>query len=588
SGTEPWSYHLFNLLIHLVGALLLWGLLGDTFVRAGVRAKSPASAHLLAFLIALLWALHPLQTESVTYIVQRVESLAAAFVLLSLWAVSRGLNCTRPRRWWILAIATAAAGVATKETAAVTPLLVALYDRAFAARSWGDLWERRRYLHLGLASTWLLAGALVASTAGRGGSAGFTAGVSAIDYSLTQAGAILHYLRLVLWPAPLVFDYGTAVVPSWTAALPALIVLVVLLSATVWAVLRRPPLGFAAAAFFILLAPSSSVVPIATQTMAEHRMYLALAPVLALVAFGLYRLVGGTTTPILLAAALLAGATTYQRNHVYASELALWSDTVRKRPENPRARVNLGAALIEAGRLDDAIAQYEAALRLRSDAAAHSSLCAALTARGQADAAIPHGEAALRLDPTSVPARVNLANALVKAGQIPAAIAHYREALRHDPSAGDVHLTLAAALFETGDVFAALRHYEAATTLRPSDPRGWLELARARAAQGEFSAAQVAAREAARQAPESPEVFLLLGTLAAETREFSIAAKHYRRVVELAPTWTAARVNLGNALLLSGQAREAVAQYREVLRTEPGNAGVRQNLDYALRQLQEP
>jgi hypothetical protein len=142
---------------------------------------------------------------------------------------------------------------------------------------------------LALASTWLVLIFLVITAHGRGGTAGLGNGISPWSYALTQCVAIVHYLRLCLLPWPLVFDYGTALAHGVAAVLPCALVVLGLVAATAWALVWRPALGFLGAAFFAILAPSSSFVPVATQTMAEHRMYLPLAPVAVLVVLGTCR-----------------------------------------------------------------------------------------------------------------------------------------------------------------------------------------------------------------------------------------------------------------------------------------------------------
>lgn len=252
---------------------------------------------------------------------------------------------------------------------------------------------------------------------------------------------------------------------------------------------RKPALGFLGASFFLILAPSSSFVPVATQTMAEHRMYLPLAAGLTLLGLAAHALAGRRAVVVLLALAAGAGALTARRNLVYHSELALWADTVAHRPENPRAHTNLGIALVEAGRLPEAVSQFEGSLALDPDnAPTHLNLAHTLVALGRREEAIPHYSAVLRLAPDNaqdapgrladvcydlgnqaaaradfdgamtryrqalaavpghVAARNNLANALLVSGRVDEAIAEYREVLRAKPDAPQVRENLARAL----------------------------------------------------------------------------------------------------------------------------------------------
>ena len=237
SGTHVWSYHLFNVAIHLLCGLTLFGIVRRTFSRflleRGVgSAKSgsfvrsePAdrnTSHIVAIAAALLWTVHPLQTESVTYIAQRVESMMGLFYLLTLYcfiryadrlsseAPSEGMRAEKmPANAWIWpAVLASLCGMACKEVMVTAPLLVVLYDRTFLSGSFREAWRRHHTIFLGLAATWLLLVFEVAGAGNRGGTAGYGAHVGPWRYALAQCPAILHYLGLCFWPHPLVFDYG--------------------------------------------------------------------------------------------------------------------------------------------------------------------------------------------------------------------------------------------------------------------------------------------------------------------------------------------------------------------------------------------
>jgi hypothetical protein len=164
----------------------------------------------LALAVALLWTLHPLQTEAVTYVIQRVESLMGLCYLLTLYCLIRSVDSPRPALWQGCMVTACLLGMATKEVMATAPLLGLLYDRTFLAGSFREAWQRRRWWYVGLAATWLPLACLVAGTGGnRGGTSGFNVGVAPWAYWLTQFQAVAHYLKLSVWPHPLVFEYGT-------------------------------------------------------------------------------------------------------------------------------------------------------------------------------------------------------------------------------------------------------------------------------------------------------------------------------------------------------------------------------------------
>ncbi len=264
SGTAVWSYHALNLAIHVLCGLTLFGIVRRALASLGNQSATP-----IAFSAALIWILHPLQTESVTYIIQRAESLMGLFYLLTLYLFIRGAESDgRGLPWFVLSFAACLLGMATKEVMASAPLVVFLYDRTFIAGSFREAWRRRWRVYAALGSTWLLLGFLVLSMNGRGGSAGLGSGVSSWVYALTQLSAIVHYLRLCFFPHPLVLDYGGLLEVRTARLLPCALVVAFLLAATVWVLVRHPAVGFLGFCFFAILAPSSSFIPVATETIA--------------------------------------------------------------------------------------------------------------------------------------------------------------------------------------------------------------------------------------------------------------------------------------------------------------------------------
>ena len=164
-GLEVRGYHLVNLAIHLAAALVLFGIVRRTLRQPAWRQRYQDAALPLAFMSAALWAVHPLQTEAVTYVVQRAESLMGLLYLLTLYGFIRSADPGASRGWPILAIASCGLGMASKEVMVSAPLMVLLYDRTFVAGSFREAWRQRRGLYAGLAASWLLLGWLVLGSA---------------------------------------------------------------------------------------------------------------------------------------------------------------------------------------------------------------------------------------------------------------------------------------------------------------------------------------------------------------------------------------------------------------------------------------
>lgn len=365
SGLDMWSYHVFNLSVHILAGLTLMGVVRRTLLTDRLRDRFAKHADVLAGICALLWVVHPLQTEAVTYIIQRAESMMGLFYLLTLYCAIRGFHSPRPALWYVAATVACAAGMATKEVMATAPLMVVIYDVVFLTRSKRQF-VRRLGLYLPLALTWAIVIALVA-TAPRSRSAGFDITVRPLVYAQAQCEIILHYIRLAFWPDKLVLDYYWPAPESFMEIAPYAGVLALLLMATVVAIWRRPALGFLGVWFFVILGPSSSFMPIKDLAF-EHRIYLSLAAITCGVVIAGYlladKLAGADKLPV--AAALLAlvgtvaallGWRSFDRNLDYASRFTIWKDTVEKVPHNPRAHNNVGYAYremaIEAVKSDD-------------------------------------------------------------------------------------------------------------------------------------------------------------------------------------------------------------------------------------------
>lgn len=365
------GYHVTNLALHVFVAFLLFGVIRRALALPRVSPAVSAHADNIAFAAALLWALHPLNSEVVNYLTQRSESLMGLFYLLTVYASIRALNKDEALRWTLVAIIACVAGMASKESMVTAPVMIALIDRILFFKSWRDLFWSRRGLYAGLAASWMVLGALlwdVPST-----STSFSSGVSSWIYLLNQAQLIPRYLGLVLWPRALVLDYGIPRPLTFSAVLPGFALIAVLLVMTVVALWRWPRVGLLGAWFFITLAPSSSVVPVVTQVGAERRMYLPLMAIVMLVVLAAHALLrrmqpsrNARTTRaerpaivlipavvlVVVCGLMISGITL--RNREYSSTLTM-AQTIVERWPSGRGHFLLASELLVAGRHDEAM-----------------------------------------------------------------------------------------------------------------------------------------------------------------------------------------------------------------------------------------
>ncbi|HEX9780329.1 MAG TPA: glycosyltransferase [bacterium] len=504
-GLDVRGYRAVNLGLHLACAWLLFGL-----IRRLSSAPPSRGGEAFALAVALLWAVHPLQTESVLYVTQRTELLTGCWMLMCVYSVVRAAASRHSARWHGAAILSCAAGMASKEVAVVTPLLVLLTDRVFLAGSVREALRRRRWLYAGLAACWGVTASLLASNP-HGAAAGFGfEQVPPMAYILTQAEVLLWYLRLSVWPHPLALHYDWPLVSHAGQALVPVAVIAALLAATLAALRLRPRAGFAAAWAWLALAPTT-LVPIATEIAAERRMYLALAGVLALAVWASARLLAignGSATPrpsgrarllaigdgpatprpagrarllgsrrvlggLLAALAVLGfGMGTARRVGIFGNEVEVWAHTVRAQPHDHLARNNIGVALTQAGRYEDAIVQHREALRLGTPPAeAHNNIGVALAYLGRMPEAAEEFRLAIGLEPDHVRARNNFGSALLAIGRVDDAIPQLEAALRLEPAYAMARINLARALNAAGRVEEAVRAAAEALGLPAEDPR---------------------------------------------------------------------------------------------------------------------
>lgn len=562
-GLNVRGYRLVNIAIHVVCALLLFAVIrqaGRAFQARLADPKGPPRTE-LAFAAALIWMVHPLVSEAVNYVSQRTELMMAAFLLLTLYTAqlaggsvrSGGGGSNQPQRvalrrsagaqakagrtrpaassesrvWLALSVVCCAMGMVCKETMAIAPIVVWLYDRTFVSGSFREALRQRWRYYAGLCATWLILVALLWSSP-RGDSAGFAgASVSPWEYLLNQSVMIVRYLRLAIVPRGLVLDYGEPLPLTLSRVAPYAAAVTALLAATIIALVRRPAVGFLGAWFFLTLAPTSSIIPISTEVGAERRMYL---PLIAIVVFVVIAIdaVGRAFTArraatrsaprkgapytavglVILIVGVFAAAT-IQRNAEYLSGLTLWQSVLDRWTPHARAHRNLAAELKLAGRTDEEIAHLRAAVtdipEIRNllggellalgrhaeaarelqqythdhprDADALSNLGIALGALGRNDEATQAFARAVDVDPNNGLSQRNLALHLLQQNDFDGAVPHAREAVRLTPNDPAAHNLLGLALIGQQMIDEAISEFRASLALQPdnNDAAGYLQ-----------------------------------------------------------------------------------------------------------------
>ena len=445
-GLNVAGYHWMNIAIHVSCAVLLYAIVHRTLSGPRLAPLFNRGARVIAFTSALVWLLHPLQTEAVDYVTQRTESLMGLFLLLTVYAAIRATQSVRPGWWQAAAVLACAMGMASKASMVGAPIVVLLYDRAFHHDSFRAALRKRPRLYAGLAASWVLLAVLMWSAPRS--SVGEAGSVSWQMYALNQVPIVARYLQLAVWPRGLILDYGVPIALSLREIWPQALLILSLAFAAGAAWHRHPAAGFPGAVFFLMLAPTSSVIPITTEVGAERRMYI---PMTALVVLAtamawllldyLRRRYSAASRQITVAFAAVAlgvvialGSATMARNTLFQDPVALWRDVVERRPHS-RARISFAAALIAAGHENEAVAE----LRLAAPdfPEAKYALGSALYASGHVDEAVTAltDFVALRpSDPSRIRARSQLGRILASQEKYDEAAAQFRSILELAPS----------------------------------------------------------------------------------------------------------------------------------------------------------
>lgn len=612
-GLNPWGFHLFNLIVHLLAGLALYGVGYETFRRGessplflrhdGEASNSrnvekskrlpshanvddphssngdasDARAAILAGIVAMIWLVHPLQTESITYIIQRAEAIMGLFYLATLYFAIRAMTSPRPIGWQFAAVLACALGMASKEVMATAPILVVLYDRVFVSPTWREVFARRKGFHAALFGTWVILGVIVAG-APRSDSAGFgLTEMTPVTYMLMQFNAVLLYLRLSFWPATLCLDYWAPPIDSRGEALAQGAVIAVLLAGTFWLLAKRPHVGYWCFWVFAVLAPTSTFIPIADPIF-EHRMYVPLAglvmAVVAACAGWLRRLPAAHAKTIGLSlsvcAILALTARTVARNRDYHDAKVMWEKVLAHRPRNPRAWANLSEIHLQRGDPAAALAACERAFQVAPhyhDAYKH--LARSLVEMGRVPEAIETYQRALRDKPGDYQVLTNLGEALVRVGRHDEALDAFNKAIAANGAEPLPHFNLARTLQVLGRVAECIEPYRACLAIDPDHRDARANLASALGAIGKLDESEAQFAELLRRSPDDAAILYSRAVARARGGRRDAAMEDYRRVIALDAKHADARCNLGVLLKDAGRIDDAIAMLQAAIAIDP-------------------
>jgi protein O-mannosyl-transferase len=362
SGYATKSYRIANLCIHILNFLILYALLSKA-----IELNSPNRRYsYIPITISSLWAIHPISSSTISYIAQRTEAQMATFALLCFLFHLYSKNEKYRTPFRLLAIISLLISTGFKEICAVIPVLIFLYEYTFNYKSAGiEKWIRGNAIYfIGLTLCWPVIYYL-RQTAGEQG-VGHQYGVTTWKYILTQSRAIFEYFSCIIYPVNLNFDRGLDAYRANKLEYPYLALAISLILIHIWLLFKRPIYAFFGITYLVLLAPTSSLIPISHQPIAENRVYLASIPIITGMALILFQfklkqnLLWIISIPVITALTVM----TYSRNTFYSDEILIWSDTAAKSPRNYRAFNGIGNAYMDRSMYKEAADAYQKASEL--------------------------------------------------------------------------------------------------------------------------------------------------------------------------------------------------------------------------------
>ena len=526
------GYHLVNILIHITTGILIY-LFTSTTLNAPTLRSLYETDRSIPFFTALLWLVHPIQTQSVSYIVQRMNSMAAMFYILSLLLYAKGrLAGGKKKRWALFAgcLCTAILALGSKETAATLPFFIFLYEWYF----FQDLsltWFKRHFL--GFATILILLALLAFMYLGAHPLESILYSYQGRDFTvmqrvLTEFRVVIFYISLLIFPHPsrLNLDHDFPISHSLfepTTTLLSIVAIAVLIGLAIYVAKKQRLISFCILWFLGNLVIESSVIGL--EIIFEHRTYLPSMLVILMAVTLVYRYIKPKWLRVAALGALvmICSNWTYERNSVWSNEVALWKDCAEKSPNKARPHNNLGLALAQKGKLKEAVEHYSKALNIKPGyVEVLNNLGLALSEQGRLEEAISYYSKALEINPDFVGPHYNLGLALAKQGKLERAISHFSRAVKIKPDFAEAHNNLGVALDEQGKLEEAISHYSDALEIKP----------------------------------DNIDVLNNLGTALARQGKLEEAISHFSRAVKINPNSNISRHNLNYALWQAGKQKK--------------------------------
>jgi tetratricopeptide (TPR) repeat protein len=586
-GMNAGAHHAVSVLLHMANTVLLFLVLRRI---TGATWRSACAA--------ALFGVHPLHVESVAWVAERKDVLSGLFWMLTLWEYVKYVE--RPSRGrYAIVVGCYAMGLMAKPMVVTLPFVLLLLDYWPLGRM---RWQRSvvgtnaplRFRELVREKVPFLALAAVSCgvTIWAQHSGGAISSLERLPLGPRMANAVVSYVRYLekaVWPSGLAVFYPYRV---WSpgVVIMAGAILVAVSGAVIWRARRQPHLAVGWFWFLGTLVPVIGLVQVGGQSMADRYTYLPLIGLTMMLCWSVPSRARQRwdlkVTTCVAAAAVLAVCAALSRVQIeyWENSETLFRHALNVTRDNYQAHYSLGEALLNTGKVSEAIGHYEQALQIQPDyAEVHNNFGNALVKEGKLRDAIGHYEQALRIQPNLAEAHYNLGVALEKDGRLQDALEHYKQAVRIEPDHAEAHNNLGNALFQVGNVQEAIEHYEQALRIQPDFAEAHYNLGSALGRAGKLEEAIEQYRQALRIKPNYAEAHYNLGVALEQAGRFQDALEHYEQAVQIKPDYADAHNNLGITLARLGRLPEAIGHFEQALRLKPDSAEMHNNLGSVLR-----
>ena len=537
------GYHIVNILIHILTSIAVYSFIKTTLSTPNVKEKTAElNKEYIALFAALLFAVHPIQTQAVTYIIQRAASMAALFYIASVtfYAKSKMSDSEKEKRaGYLLSIIFCLLGMYTKEIVFTLPVMIIVYDLLFFYKG-GSVFNKR-YIPfvlmlpiIPITIKFLSPGAVKEVSQA-------SSQITAYSYFFTQFKVIIKYIQLVFLPVNQNLDYDFPVSQNFFEpyTLISFLLLALLFAFSLYWIKKDRIVSFGILWFFISLAVESSILPI-RDVIFEHRMYLPMAGVSFLLVYLISKSLSQKfSKPLLITGSIIViilGAAAFQRNKVWADEYTLWNDVAQKSPNKARVYSNRGVALLNLKRYDEAINDFNKTLSLNKNFKnAYFNRGSVYYYKKEYDKAIADFSKTISLDSTYAFAYNNLGAILLERRKFSEAVSYFDNAIKNDTN-------YAAAYNNRGVLFKALGEYEKAA-------RDY--------------------KKAIEKNKNYSEAYFNLGEIYMLVNNAELAKGYFDRAIDLNKNYTEAYYNRGNVLFMTGHLHEALSDYNFTLSKQP-------------------